>query len=201
MVAVAVERGNVATSPEMGGQAGDRGPEQGGREMESLLGCLLAMRGIAARLREVNDLNEKGFVSAGQRLGEFSTRCAAVAARIAEAQGELTGERCRETLAAIPEMTRRLKDLFLDEGSEKSGWNERLAEIMDLLERSRQILAVLRQISKTLKILSVSTKIQSSNLTRRKAAFLVFAREITSLAREVADRLPNSRCSWSGCGE
>ncbi len=140
-------------------------------------------------LRELERQSEGEFLAIGEQLQCFHERCTSIAARSDEIAGEITG---RAIAGARDGLTRLVDDLerhFEQASGVSGGFRETLAAILETLRAADRSLANFEKLIRMLRMLGISTKIESARLTTEDTGFDTLSAAVAKLSVRIDERL------------
>lgn len=151
-------------------------------------GWSTVLDGVAAQLGGVSGATEDEFLAIGGRLQDFYQRGIGISALASEMMGEVAGDHVTSAMDGLDEMldsmalyvTRSQKDI---EGSART-----LREILGLLDDVASPLSGFKKVNKVLRMLGISTKIESARLGQSAAGFDTLASDVGELSVQVNDK-------------
>jgi methyl-accepting chemotaxis protein len=142
----------------------------------------------AAQLKEVAGTTECEFLAIGGRLQDFYQRGCGISSLAFEMVGEVAGE---QVCGAMDRLARILDGmgLYVDNARREIERNSAtLREILGLLDQVAVPLSGFKKVDKVLRMLGISTKIESARLGQRASGFDTLASDVADLAVQVSDK-------------
>jgi methyl-accepting chemotaxis protein len=144
--------------------------------------------GVAADLRGVSGTTEDEFLAIGGRLQDFYQRGVAISGLASEMVGEVAGDQVTSAMNGLEEMLNVMERYVGRSQNEIDGSARTLREILGLLERVAGPLSGFKKVNKVLRMLGISTKIESARLGQSAAGFDTLASDVADLAVQVNDK-------------
>ena len=142
----------------------------------------------AAELRAVAGSTEDEFLLIGGRLQEFYQRGSAISGLASEMVGEVAGEQVTRAMDGLGEMLDGMGH-YVDRANNEIGSSaQTLREILELLEQVAGPLSGFKKVNKVLRMLGISTKIESARLGQSAAGFATLASDVGDLSVQVNDK-------------
>ncbi len=150
--------------------------------------CLELLDGLNRQLSDLTASAEDQFLAIGAWLREYHGR-AGEAGKVASAVLDLMlGEEADNTISRLQLLVERMSE-HLEKAELHAARNGlALQTVYDFLDRLQQPLAGFGKIAKTLQILSLSTKVESSHDGLENASFNLLATDVKQLARVIAGK-------------
>ena len=140
------------------------------------------------RLSDVAGTTEDEFLAIGARLQEFYRRAGEISEMSTEMAAQVTGAEINEAIRGLQEITARMGDYLTRKELETEKSAQTLNEILLLLDRAAGPLSGFKKINKSLRMLGISTKIESARLGQSAAGFETLANDVTQLSIQVSDK-------------
>ncbi|GBE14736.1 hypothetical protein BMS3Abin14_00786 [bacterium BMS3Abin14] len=141
---------------------------------------------LCVRLDELHLLAEREFLSVGSRLVEFSDRAGKISEMALSAAGVVSGDEVRGSIAGIRAMIEKIHQ-YLREAEDEAALNLQVLEtILVFLDGIRKNLTALKETAGKLRMLGLTTKIQSIRTGSDRAGFMDLGEEISLLSAEIA---------------
>ena len=140
---------------------------------------------MAVELKVVAGTTEDEFLSIGGRLQDFYQRGVGISSLASKMVGEVAGEQVSEAMGGLGKM---IDDMgrYVDNAQEEIGHSSAtLQEILSLLGQVAEPLSGFKKVNKVLRVLGISTKIESTRLGQRGAGFETLASDVGDLAVQV----------------
>lgn len=147
-----------------------------------------ALGGIATELKLVAGTTEDEFLAIGGRLQDFYLRGVGISSLASEMLGEVAGEHVSDAIDRFEEMLDEMGCYVNSAQKEIERSSATLREILGLLGRVAGPLSGFKKINKVLRILGISTKIESARLGPRAAGFDTLASDVGDLAVQVNEK-------------
>jgi methyl-accepting chemotaxis protein len=144
--------------------------------------------GWAAQLRVVAGTTEEEFLAIGGSLQGFYQSGTAISALASEMVDEVAGAQVSDAMVGLGKMLDQMGD-YTDNAQQEIGRSsETLRGIQDHLGQLAGPLAGFKKVNKILRMLSISTKIESARLGPSAAGFDSLARDVGNLAVQVDEK-------------
>ena len=143
---------------------------------------------MAVELKVVAGTTEDEFLSIGGRLQDFYQRGVGISSLASKMVGEVAGEQVSEAMGGLGKM---IDDMgrYVDNAQEEIGHSSAtLQEILSLLGQVAEPLSGFKKVNKVLRVLGISTKIESTRLGQRGAGFETLASDVGDLAVQVNEK-------------
>jgi len=147
-----------------------------------------ALQEIAHELGVISRSTEDEFLAIGAKLQEFYQRGGGISSLAAEVVGEVAGERIVEAMRELGEMLDEMERYANRARGEIDTSSLTLREILDLLERVAGPLSGFKKVNKVLRMLGISTKIESARLGQSAAGFDTLASDVGELSVQVNEK-------------
>jgi methyl-accepting chemotaxis protein len=137
---------------------------------------------VGKGILELNGVTEREFLAIGGSLQDFSRRSTEISEVSMSASAVMAGDEIAGAIGGLRGMIQQLEGLF--EHTERASGNniEALRGIRGRLGKVGDELNGLQETSKTLKMLALSTKIQSTNTGKGLAAFMQLGQDISQMS-------------------
>jgi methyl-accepting chemotaxis protein len=139
----------------------------------------------AARLRVVAGTTEGEFLAIGATLQDFYQRGAGISTLASEMMGEVAGDQVSETIGALGTLLDEMGRYVSRAQQETGESSATLRETLELLDRVSGPLTGFRKVDKVLRMLGISTKIESARMGQSAAGFDTLASDVGNLAVQV----------------
>lgn len=149
------------------------------REWQEILGRQ------ADELGKVAVASEKEFLSLGSRFQELWGQAQGVSTQAAHMMQVVAGEKTATTTSAITDIVARLGEYLSRLQGDMGQIIDDFQEIIGKLESAKAPLLGFGKINKVLRMIGISTKIESSRLEKSAAGFETLANDVTRLSVEV----------------
>jgi len=143
---------------------------------------------MAAELRVVAGTTEDEFLAIGGRLQDFYGRGAGISALASEMLGEVAGDQISLAMNDLGAMLDEMERYVENARQEIEGSSTTLREILGLLDQVAGPLSGFKKVNKVLRMLGISTKIESARLGQSAAGFDTLASDVGDLAVQVNDK-------------
>lgn len=144
--------------------------------------------GVSAELGVISGATEDEFLSIGARLQDFYQRGAGISTLASEMVGEVAGEHVTTAMDGLGEMLDTMGRYVGRANGEIEASAGTLREILKLLEDVSGPLSGFKKVNKVLRMLGISTKIESSRLGQSAAGFESLASDVSDLSVQVNDK-------------
>jgi len=151
-------------------------------------GWSTSLGGMAAELKVVAGTTEDEFLAIGGRLQDFYQRGIGVSALASEMLGEVAGEQVSGAMDGLGAMLDEMGRYVDNARQEIEGSSLTLREILGLLEQVAGPLSGFKKVNKVLRMLGISTKIESARLGQSAAGFDTLASDVGDLAVQVNEK-------------
>ena len=146
------------------------------------------LEGMAAELKVVAATTEDEFLAIGGRLQDFYQRGTGITALATEMLGEVAGAQVSQAMDGIAIMLDDMGRYVGNARQEIEASSGTLSEILALLEQVAGPLSGFKKVNKVLRMLGISTKIESARLGQSAAGFDTLASDVGDLAVQVNDK-------------
>jgi len=146
------------------------------------------LEGMAAELKVVAATTEDEFLAIGGRLQDFYQRGSGITALATEMLGEVAGEQVTQAMDGIANLLDEMGRYVGHARQEIEASSATLSEILALLEHVAGPLSGFKKVNKVLRMLGISTKIESARLGQSAAGFDTLASDVGDLAVQVNDK-------------
>ena len=151
-------------------------------------GWATALGGVAAELGVISGATEDEFLAIGSRLQDFYQRGTETAGLASEMVGEVAGDHVTSAMDGLGEMLNDM-GLYVNRAqNEIDGSARTLREILGLLDEVGGPLSGFKKVNKVLRMLGISTKIESARLGQSAAGFDTLASDVGDLSVQVNDK-------------
>ena len=151
-------------------------------------GWSTTLGGVAAELGSISGATEDEFLSIGGRLQDFCQRGSGISGLASEMMGELAGEHVSCAMGGLEEMLDTLAQYASRAQKEIHGSAGTLRGILKLLDEVSEPLSGFKKVNKVLRMLGISTKIESARLGQSAAGFDTLASDVADLSVQVTDK-------------
>jgi len=139
-------------------------------------------------LGHLNSFTESDFLSIGERLNGLSVKSGEIILMAGEAAGLIRNEEMENNIEALQGLLRRMDEHLAHSGQGVDRSFAMLRTILDDLENMSRPFAGFKAIVKRLKVLGVSTKIESARLTAGDNGFNTLASDVENLSELIASK-------------
>ena len=147
-----------------------------------------AFRQASKELDHLNSSTESDFLSIGERLNGLSTQAREIISMAGQAAGVVRSEEMERNTGALQDLLRRMDDHITHSGKGIDRSLSMLKRIFDDLGNMNRPFAGFRAMVKRLKVLGVSTKIESARLTAGDNGFNTLASDVENLSELIASK-------------
>jgi len=154
----------------------------------SSAGWSAGLGGMAAELKVVAATTEDEFLAIGGSLQDFYQRGAGISSLASEMVGEVAGEQVSGAMSGLGEMLDEMGRYVENAQQEIERSSSTLHEILGLLDHVAGPLAGFKKVNKVLRMLSISTKIESARLGQSAAGFDTLASDVGNLSVQVNEK-------------
>ena len=151
-------------------------------------GWSTTLQGVVADLAVISGATEDEFLAIGGRLQEFYQRGAGISGLAQEMVGEVAGEHVTSAMAELDEMLDTMGRYVTRAQLEIDDSAGTLREILKLLDQVGEPLSGFKKVNKVLRMLGISTKIESARLGQKAAGFDTLASDVGDLSVQVNDK-------------
>ena len=142
----------------------------------------------AAELRTVAGSTEDEFLAIGGRLQDFYQRGGAISGLASDMVGEVAGEHVTSAMDGLSEMLDDMAHYVSRAQNEIEHSSRTLRQILELLDQVTEPLSGFRKVNKVLRMLGISTKIESARLGQSAAGFETLASDVGELSVQVNEK-------------
>jgi methyl-accepting chemotaxis protein len=146
------------------------------------------LEGMAAELKVVAATTEDEFLAIGGRLQDFYQRGTEITALATGMLGEVAGDQVSQAMDGLASMLDEMERYVGNARQEIEASSATLSEILSLLEHVAGPLSGFKKVNKVLRMLGISTKIESARLGQSAAGFDTLASDVGDLAVQVNDK-------------
>ena len=146
------------------------------------------LEGMAADLKLVAATTEDEFLVIGGKLQDFYQRGADISTLASQMVGEVAGEQVSGAMVGLGEMLDNMGRYVENAQQEIGRSSATLREIIGLLEQVAGPLSGFKKVNKVLRMLGISTKIESARLGQSAAGFDTLATDVGDLAVQVNEK-------------
>ncbi len=132
---------------------------------------------------------EGEFLSIGGQLQDFSGRAGSISASAEDVAALLGGERIVQSTGGLSRLAHDLESFFDAAGRDLAGIEQSMTRIVAGLHSVEAEVLGFERVVRLLRILGVSTRIESARLTRRDTGFDTLSADVTQLSVSIAGRL------------
>ena len=140
------------------------------------------------RLSDVAGTTEDEFLAIGAKLHDFYRRAGEISDMSTDMAGQVAGEEISQAIKGLQEITARMGDYLTRKEQETEKSSQTLNNILQLLDNAAGPLSGFKKINKSLRMLGISTKIESARLGQSAAGFETLANDVTQLSVQVSDK-------------
>ena len=151
-------------------------------------GWSTGLEGMAAELKVVAATTEDDFLAIGGRLQDFYQRGVGISALASEMMAEVAGENVSQAMSGLGAMLDEMGLYVGNARQEIEGSAAALGEILALLDQVGGPLSGFKKVNKVLRMLGISTKIESARLGQSAAGFDTLASDVADLAVQVNEK-------------
>ena len=144
-----------------------------------------------ATLREMAGTTEEEFLQIGSQLQGFYLRSAELTSMAGRLVDAVSGERVQSLVERLRRMIADMEAYLATARGQSDASCQSLVQILNLLDQVSQPLAGFQKMYKTLRMLSTSTKIESSRLGEEGLGFLTLAIDVGKLSHLVNEKSGN----------
>jgi methyl-accepting chemotaxis protein len=144
--------------------------------------------GMAAELKAVAGTTEDEFLAIGGKLQGFYQRGVGISLLASEMVGEVAGEHVSGAMDGLGNMLDEMGSYVNNAQEEIDRSSATLREILSLLDQVAGPLAGFKKVNKVLRMLSISTKIESARLGQSAAGFDTLASDVGDLSIQVNEK-------------
>jgi methyl-accepting chemotaxis protein len=145
-----------------------------------------ALDQVSKDLEHLNSSTESDFLSIGDRLNGFSTQAKEIISMAGQAAGLIRSEEMERNTDALQGLLRRMDGHLAHSGQGMDRSLGMLKKILDDLGNMNRPFAGFKAIVKRLKVLGVSTRIESARLTAGDNGFNTLASDVEKLSELIA---------------
>ena len=139
-------------------------------------------------LMEISGTTEEEFLATGARLHDFYDRAGQISQMSSEMAGQVSGEEISHTIGRLREILVQMDEYLVHGEKETEQSSQTLRSILLLLDRTAAPLSGFRKINKSLRMLGISTKIESARLGQSAAGFDTLANDVAQLSIQVLEK-------------
>jgi len=143
---------------------------------------------LCARIADLSRQIEDHFLSFGSKIQDYSERAASITGMAMAASGTMSGEDIRGAIEGLEEMLDQLGGMFDSVNSASLQNQELLRSIGRALRSVQKDLAGLGSTSKDLKMLALSTKVQSTATGGGSTAFMQLGHDIARMSATISSK-------------
>ncbi|WP_085812226.1 methyl-accepting chemotaxis protein [Geoanaerobacter pelophilus] len=148
----------------------------------------VVLAGQSAELAAVSGTTEQEFLDIGGRLQDFYQRGLGISGLASEMVGEVAGDQVIGTMQGLGEMLDDMGHYVNRAQNEIEVSADTLREILGLLAKVSDPLSGFKKVNKVLRMLGISTKIESARLGQSAAGFDTLASDVGELSVQVNDK-------------
>lgn len=142
----------------------------------------------SAKLAAVSGTTEQEFLDIGGRLQDFYQRGLGISGLASEMVGEVAGDHVTGAMRGLGEMLDDMGCYVKRAQNEIQVSADTLREILELLAKVSDPLSGFKKVNKVLRMLGISTKIESARLGQSAAGFDTLASDVAELSVQVNDK-------------
>jgi len=143
---------------------------------------------VAAELQVISGSTEDEFLAIGGKLQDFYQRGAGISGLASEMVGEVAGDHVTCAMDGLGGMLDGMGHYVTRAQNEMELSARTLREILGLLSEVAGPLSGFKKVNKVLRMLGISTKIESARLGQRAAGFDTLASDVSDLSVQVNDK-------------
>ena len=143
---------------------------------------------MAQQLKVVAGTTEDDFLAIGGRLQDFYQRGTGISELASEMMGEVAGEHVSDAMDGLGTTLDEMGRYVGNARQEIAASSATLGEILALLEQVAGPLSGFKKVNKVLRMLGISTKIESARLGQNAAGFDTLASDVGDLAVQVNEK-------------
>lgn len=155
---------------------------------ESWSAWIETLEQAAARLNDLCGSTESEFLSIGNQLHDFYARATGILEMSNEAVSLVAGEDVLEAFKGLQEIMGMMNQLFSHAEKDSGGSITNFSRILGQLDTVSQPLTGFKKINKSLRMLGISTKIESARLGQSAAGFDTLANDVAKLSVQVIEK-------------
>ncbi|MEW6520261.1 MAG: methyl-accepting chemotaxis protein [Thermodesulfobacteriota bacterium] len=141
------------------------------------------LRRVSSRLGSVSNSTEDDFLAIGEQLQDFQQRAGEITTIVSSLVSRLGGEKGSASMKGLTAILTDLESRLADAGNESE--RQSLESILQSLERISTPLNGFVRMNKSLQMLGVYTKIESSRLGENSAGFESLTKDVSRLSDEI----------------
>jgi hypothetical protein len=141
-----------------------------------------------ASLRLVASTTEDEFLQIGSQMQTFYQRSVDISQLANQLVDVVSGDRLQLLIGRLQQMMKNMESYLADSRSRSSNGCTTLERVQELLEAVTHPLQGFQKMNKTLRMLSISTKIESSRLGELGSGFVSLAMDVEKLSHQVNDK-------------
>lgn len=139
-------------------------------------------------LMEISGTTEEEFLATGARLHDFFGRAGQISQMSSEMAGQVSGEEISHAIGRLREILVQMDEYLMHGEKETEQSSHTLRSILLLLDKTAAPLSGFRKINKSLRMLGISTKIESARLGQSAAGFDTLANDVGQLSIQVLEK-------------
>lgn len=151
--------------------------------------CISQLGAVTQDLEGLAGRAEDQFLAIGGQLQGIYLRASAVSKQATEVFDMMLGEKAEEVRSGLQSLLDRLGEHLKQVLHKADQGNRTLGELLGLLDQLPEPLAGYREISKTLQMLGISTRIESSVKEKAVEGFQLLGTELKSLEQAIEDKV------------
>ncbi|WP_243373061.1 methyl-accepting chemotaxis protein [Geotalea sp. SG265] len=137
---------------------------------------------------EIAGATEEEFLATGANLHDFYGRAGQISEKSSEMAGQVSGEEISRTIQRLQEILQQMEEYLVHGEKETEQSSKTLRSILELLDKTATPLSGFRKINKSLRMLGISTKIESARLGQSAAGFDTLANDVGQLSIQVLEK-------------
>lgn len=146
---------------------------------------------LSGSLNVLTTTTEDEFLAIGRAMTDFYKRAGEITQMLSSLLGIISGDDMASAIQGIGDIQGHIKDnLFRVENTFEYGL-KMLQQTMEIIHGIKKPLENFKKIVKILKILSISTKIEGSQLSQEQAGFIAIANDVEKLSVEIHEETQN----------
>ncbi len=143
------------------------------------------LAGMADELHHLASSTEGEFLSIGARLHDFYARAGVISNLSSEVVEQVVGEEVYTSIGGLATLIDQMRD-YLDEAERDAVKDcDAMVNVLNLLDEVSEPLGGFKKINKVLRMLGISTKIESARLGTSAAGFDTLAEDVANLSVQV----------------
>lgn len=151
--------------------------------------CISQLAVVAQDLEGLSDRAEGQFLAIGGQLQGMYLRASNVSKQATEVFDMMLGDKAENIRLDLQSLLNRLGDHLKQVLLKADQGNKTLGELLNLLDQLPEPLTGYREISKTLQMLGISTRIESAGKEREVEGFQLLGNELRNLEKAIEDKV------------